>query len=151
MEHDVVIRSARPADMPAVAAAYEWLFVPPGQRPPHWDEANAVRALHQVSSSDRSDVLIADAQGNPVGFCTVYLDILSVRFGQRSWIEDLAVHPHRRSQNIGGRLLTAAEDWARRHGATHIELDSSNDRTRAHRFYESRKPTSRSQCFSWTL
>jgi GNAT superfamily N-acetyltransferase len=81
----------------------------------------------------------------------VYLDILSVRFGQRSWIEDLAVHPHRRSQNIGGRLLTAAEDWARRHGATHIELDSSNDRTRAHRFYESRKPTSRSQCFSWTL
>jgi predicted N-acetyltransferase YhbS len=87
--------------MPAVAAAYEWLFVPPGQRPSQWDEANAVRALHEVSSSDRSDVLIADADGNPVGFCTVYLDILSVRFGQRSWIEDLAVHPDRRSQSIG--------------------------------------------------
>ena len=103
MDHDVVIRSARPADMPAVAAAYEWLFVPPGQRPPHWDEANAVRALHEVSSSDRSDVLIADADGNAVGFCTVYLDILSVRFGQRSWIEDLAVHPHRRSRGADAR------------------------------------------------
>jgi predicted N-acetyltransferase YhbS len=127
MEQEVVIRSARPADMPAVAAAYEWLFVPPGQRPPHWDEANAVRALHQVSSSDRSDVLIAGADGNPVGFCTVYLDILSVRFGQRSWVEDLAVQPDRRSQGVGRRLLTAAEDWARRHGATHLELDSGND------------------------
>jgi GNAT superfamily N-acetyltransferase len=56
-------------------------------------------------------VLIADADGHPVGFCTVYLDILSVRFGQRSWIEDLAVHPDRRSQSIGRRLMTAAQDW----------------------------------------
>ena len=31
-----------------MAAAYEWLFVPPGQRPPHWDEANAVRADHMA-------------------------------------------------------------------------------------------------------
>jgi GNAT superfamily N-acetyltransferase len=80
MEQDVVIRSARPADLLAVAAV-------------------------------RSDVLIADADGHPVGFCTVYLDILSVRFGQRSWIEDLAVHPDRRSQSIGRRLMTAAQDW----------------------------------------
>ena len=36
MEQDVVIRSAQPADMPAVSAAYEWLFVPPDQRPPQW-------------------------------------------------------------------------------------------------------------------
>ena len=151
MEQHVVIRSAQPADMPAVAAAYEWLFAPPGQRPPQWDEADAVRALHEVSSSDRSDVLIADVDGDPVGFCTVYLDILSVRFGQRSWVEDLAVHPEQRSQGIGHRLLTAAQDWARQHGATHLELDSGNDRTRAHRFYESRRPASRSQCFSWTL
>jgi GNAT superfamily N-acetyltransferase len=151
MDHDVVIRSARPADMPAVAAAYEWLFVPPGQRPPQWDAAKAVRALHEVWSSDRSDVLIADADGDLVGFCSVYLDILSVRFGQRSWVEDLAVHPEQRSQGIGHRLLTAAQDWARQHGATHLELDSGNDRKRAHRFYESRQPASRSQCFSWTL
>jgi hypothetical protein len=36
-----------------------------------------------------SIALIADADGNPIGFCTVYLDILSVRFGQCSCIEDL--------------------------------------------------------------
>ena len=96
-------------------------------------------------------MLIADVDGDLVGFCSVYLDILSVRFGQRSWIEDLAVHPDRRSQGVGRRLLTAAQDWARHHGATHLELDSGNDRTRAHLFYESRQPASRSQCFSWTL
>ena len=151
MEQEAVIRTARPADMPAVAAAYEWLFVPPGRRPSDWDEAKAVHTLHAVSSSDRSDVLIADIDDHLVGFCTVYLDILSVRFGQRSWIEDLAVHPDHRSQNIGRRLLTAAQDWARQHGATHLELDSGNDRTRAHRFYESQQPVGRSQSFSWTL
>jgi hypothetical protein len=42
MEQDIVIRSAHPAEMPAVAAAYQWLFVPPGQRPPQLDEAKPV-------------------------------------------------------------------------------------------------------------
>jgi Acetyltransferase (GNAT) family len=34
-----------------------------------------------------------------------------------------------RSQSIGRQLLTAAQDWARERGATHLELDSGNDRT----------------------
>jgi hypothetical protein len=46
-----------------------------------------------------SIALIADADGNPIGFCTVYLDILSVRFGQCSCI---------------GPGLAAAVGWVQR-------------------------------------
>jgi hypothetical protein len=37
--------------------------------------------------------LVAVDNVSLVGFATVYLDIVSVRFGQRAWVEDLAVAP----------------------------------------------------------
>lgn len=149
------IRTARYEDLPAVVAAYEWLFAPPGSVPPAWDEAYASQRLSQALADDRSTVIVAvDADGDGgdvVGFCTAYLDIVSVRFGQRCWVEDLAMRPDRRSQGIGALLLDAACDWARTHGASHIELDSSDARHRAHRFYEARDPSWTSRCFGWTL
>ena len=68
-----------------------------------------------------------------VGACTVNLDILSVRFGQRARVEDLAVHPRHRSRGTGKLLLAAAKVWARERGATHLE--SGEARADAHRFY----------------
>ena len=55
-----------------------------------------------------------------MGVCTVYLDIRSVRFGDRAWVEDLSVHPDHRSQGVGKALLDAAKDWGRARGATHL-------------------------------
>lgn len=152
---EITTRTARDGDLPAIVAAYEWLFAPPGSRPPAWDEAYALRRLGQALTDDRSTVIIASDvgadEGTVVGFCTAYLDIVSVRFGQRCWVEDLATHPQRRSQGIGTLLLDAACEWARTHGASHIELDSGDARHRAHRFYEARDPSWTSRCFGWTL
>lgn len=103
------------------------------------------------SCQDEAAVFVADAAGEVIGFCTVYLDIPSVRFGQRSWVEDLAVHPERRSAGIGRQLLAAAKDWARERGATHLELDSATSRVAAHRFYKREQPSWRSVCFGWEL
>ena len=75
------------------------------------------------------------------GLCCVFLDIASVRFGQRAWVEDLAVDPERRSEGIGKALLDAAKEWARERGASHLELDSGVDRADAHRFYEREGPS----------
>jgi GNAT superfamily N-acetyltransferase len=147
----VIIRLANDADLPAVIRAYAWLFAPPGSQPPTWDEARALERLKAVLAGDRSDVLVAEQDGRIAGICTVYLDILSVRFGQRCWIEDLAVDPERRSQGVGAQLTDAAERWARDHGASHLELDSGDARVRAHRFYESRDPAWTSRCFGWVL
>lgn len=146
-----VVRAARPGEVDDVARAYEWLFAPPGSRPRQWELTHALEALGQAVSSNAATVLIAEHEGDIVGICTVYDDIESVRYGRRAWVEDLAVHPERRSLGIGKRLLDAAKDWARARGATHLELDSNEARADAHRFYERELPSWRSTCFGWEL
>jgi GNAT superfamily N-acetyltransferase len=105
------------------------------------------RLLDLIGSPDAT-VLVTDDLS---GFCTVMLDLRSVRFGQRAWVEDLAVDPARRSEGHGKALLDAAKDWAREHGASHLELDSGDGRVDAHRFYEREQPSFTSRCFSWFL
>jgi GNAT superfamily N-acetyltransferase len=144
-----VIRPARPGD--ALVGAYEWLFAPPGARPPRWDEEAAGARLQRAMDAADADVLVAERDGAVVGICTVYLDIESVRFGRRAWVEDLAVDPGHRSAGFGKALLDAAKDWARERGATHLELDSAETRADAHRFYEREAPSWRSICFGWEL
>jgi GNAT superfamily N-acetyltransferase len=146
-----VIREAQAGEAAALVAAYEWLFAPPGARPPQWDAARASSRLDAVAGAGDATLLVADVDGTVVGICSVYLDIESVRFGQRAWVEDLAVHPDHRSAGHGKALLDAAKDWARAHGAAHLELDSAETRADAHRFYEREQPSYRSVCFGWQL
>ena len=131
---------------------YEWLFAPPGSQPSSWDERRAAVALRQAIDSHDCAVIVAEEEGGElVGFCTAYQDLHSVRFGYRAWVEDLGVHPERRSSGVGKALLDAAKAWARERGATHLELDSAEVRHDAHRFYEREDPSWRSVCFAWEL
>jgi GNAT superfamily N-acetyltransferase len=145
------VRPARTDEVAEVAEAYEWLFAPPGSEPADWDLKRAAAALGRVIASETSTAFVAEDEGRLVGLCTVYRDIESVRFGRRAWVEDLAVHPGWRSKGVGKRLLDAAKDWAREHGASHLELDSGLARTDAHRFYDREGADSRSYSFSWRL
>ncbi len=146
-----VLRAAGPEDIDEVVSMYEWLFSPPGARPSAWDPDHAAAALAGAIAADGAVVLVATLDDEFVGVCTAYDDIDSVRFGRRVWVEDLAVHPDRRSLGIGKLLLDEAKDWARARGATHLELDSADTRTDAHRFYERERPSARSSCFGWEL
>ena len=89
----------------------------------------------------RSEVLVADADGAVVGICTVYLDLESVRFGQRAWVEDLAVTP------TTGRRATARRCSTRpRTGRASAAPRTSSStpgeaRADAHRFYEREQPS----------
>jgi GNAT superfamily N-acetyltransferase len=147
----VQIRPARHDEIDQLIAAYEWLFAPPGSRPPMWDEPAARSRLAAVIDSDRAEVFVADVDGRVAGFVTVYDDMDSVRFGRRAWVEDLAVDAGQRSQGLGKALLDEAKDWARSKDASHLELDSSEARPDAHRFYDREDPTWRSICFGWVL
>jgi GNAT superfamily N-acetyltransferase len=146
------IRAAEPGEETRVVPLYDWLFAAPGSVPSAWDERRAAIALRQaIDSHDSAVILAEDDSGELVGLCTAYLDMHSVRFGYRAWVEDLAVHPARRSEGIGKALLDAAKAWARERGATHLELDSAETRTDAHRFYERENPSWRSVSFAWEL
>ena len=147
----IEIRPARGEDVAGLVQAYEWLFAAPGAVPPGWDPERAREALEAAIASPDAQVLVALADGEVAGICTVYADLRSVRFGLRAWVEDLAVDPGRRSAGIGKALLDAARDWGRDQGCTHLELDSGVARTDAHRFYEREAPSTRSLCFGWEL
>jgi GNAT superfamily N-acetyltransferase len=146
-----LVRIATVGDAPELVRAYAWLTAPPGRSPPGWDGVQAQAALRRAIASDQSTVFVAVAPIGFVGFATVYLDIESVRFGRRAWVEDLAVHPEFRSRGIGKRLLTEAKEWARSKGATHLGLESSEARADAHRFYEREAPDARSKSYTWKL
>ncbi len=145
------IRPAREADVEALLKAYEWLFAPPGSTPPGWDPSRAAEALREAIADDRSVILVAEEGEEPVGLCSAYLELNSVRYGLRCWVEDLAVSPEHRSEGVGKALLDAAKDWARERGATHLELDSGDARVDAHRFYEREQPAWAGRQYSWLL
>lgn len=154
IDDEITIRAARPGEEEIAIAGYEWLFEPPGSLPESWDPALAATALRSAIDSERAEILIAvpaATSGRIAGICAIYLDIVSVRFGQRAWVEDLAVDPALRSLGIGSRLLGAARAWARERGATHLELDSAEARVDAHRFYEREGSEQRSFSFRWPL
>jgi GNAT superfamily N-acetyltransferase len=147
----VDVRPARASDLPGVLEGYEWLFAPPGSRPEGWDPQRARGALDRLLAAADAELLVAVRGDAVLGLCSVYLDIDSVRFGLRAWVEDLAVDPGARSGGIGSRLLAAAKAWARKRGATHLELDSADARTDAHRFYRREGAASESRSFGWPL
>ena len=149
--HTVEIRGAQAGEAARVLSMYEWLFAPPGSLPPAWDPERATEALEEAIGSESSIVLVAEHRGELLGFATAYLELNSVRYGQRCWVEDLAVNPERRSEGVGKALLEAAKDWARERGATHLELDSGEQRRDAHRFYEREEPAWRGLQYSWLL
>lgn len=145
------VREAREEEVERVLGMYEWLFAPPGSLPPSWDPEHARGALSEAIAGVRSAVLVAEHRGELLGFATAYLELNSVRFGLRCWVEDLAVSPEHRSRGIGKALLDASKDWARERGATHLELDSGEAREDAHRFYEREQPAWTGIQYTWTL
>ena len=113
----------------------EELFEPPGRRAPGYTIERGRAGFRQAVDRPDSGILLADEDGRIVGLASVYRDILSIRYGQRCWLQDLVVSASHRSRGIGRLLLDAATEWARQRGCTHLELSSGTGRLDAHRFY----------------
>ncbi len=95
-----------------------------------------VAALTEIQSTPGNDVLVAEVDGAVVGMCQlVVFRHLQSGGGLCAEIESMHVHPDVRSRGIGGRLVGAAVDAARRAGCYRVQLTSNALRTDAHRFY----------------
>ena len=149
---NIQIRRPQPGTEAEFVTGLEWLFDPPGSRPPDWDRDHAVERTAQVLASENAALFEARSpQDQLIGVASVYLDILSARFGRRASIEDLAVHPEWRSRGVGASLLTAARTWAQEHGADYVFLESGVARTEAHRFYLRQGANHAAAAFRWTI
>lgn len=147
----ITIGRITPDDVPTVVDACQWLFEPPGAVPPLWDPQAAAGRFNDLCTDGQATAFVARREGRLIGFCTVYLDLVSIRNGQRAWLNEIAVDPAHRSRHVGQTLLATARDWARDHGATHLLVDSSVARIDAHRFYRRESPNFEAVCFGWFL
>lgn len=145
---DVTIRLATATDEVAVLDLLEQLFEPPGRTPVDYTRERARAHFRKYLAHADAGVLLAEGGGQAVGLASVYVDIPSMRYGLRCWVEDLVVDKSQRGRGVGRRLLDAATAWARDHGCSHLELDSGMGRKDAHRFYLAQGMTQSGLSFS---
>src|SRR5690606_28673612 len=83
-----------------------------------------------MAATPNSVVLVVEVAGVTVGFAIVG-EMAGVSYLQR-----LAVHPDHARRGIGRSLVRASVDWARRHGARTMVLNTQPENTAAARLYE---------------
>lgn len=94
------------------------------------------KQLRMLEQDEGSAAFVAEASGDVVGVGVVH--ITQPIHVQAPWalLSALVVDERSRSAGIGQGLLNAAEAFAKARGCSQLELSSSSQRTRAHRFYE---------------
>lgn len=81
-------------------------------------------------------VLLALAGGRPVGVAVCFFGFSTFYARRLLNIHDLAVVPEWRGRGVGGALLAAAEERARRDGCCKLTLEVRDDNQGARRLYE---------------
>ena len=103
------LRDLTPADVDAAASLWHESALTRPWNPPAAD-------LHRALGGSTSTVLGAFDGDRLAGTVMVGQD------GHRGWIYYLAVAESERGTGLGRRLMDAAEDWLRNHGAVKVQL-----------------------------
>ena len=131
---DLTIRHASPDDLDALAPlydAYRRFYEQPG------DIALASAFLAERMERRESTILVAQADGQLLGFCQLYPGWCSVAAARIFVLYDLFVDPDARRGGVGRALMRAARDFGRAAGAVRLDLTTARTNTRAQALYES--------------
>ena len=85
-----------------------------------------------LSASQGHGALLKYVAGSGSTLGCVYLEPK----GKRLYLSTLAVAPEAQGQGVGRQLLAAAEDYARQHGCTHVEISVLSARSELVAWYE---------------
>jgi GNAT superfamily N-acetyltransferase len=91
--------------------------------------------LSRLQPATTHAVFVAESSGELLGWLHVSRNYL-LESPMRAEVNALVVSAAARSQGTGKVLLRAAEEWARKHKCTAVNLRSNVIRDRAHAFYE---------------
>ncbi len=130
----LAIRHATPDDLDELAPlfdAYRRFYEQPG------DVALASAYLHARMERGESMILVAEADGQMLGFCQMYPTWCSVAAARTFVLYDLFVDPEVRRAGVGRALMLAAQAFGREAGAVRLDLSTAHTNTRAQALYES--------------
>ena len=134
MTSTLAVRHATPDDLDALAPlfdAYRRFYEQPG------DVALASAFLHARMERGESTILVAEADGQMLGFCQLYPTWCSVAAARIFVLYDLFVDAGVRRAGVGRALMLAAQDFGRAAGAVRLDLSTAHTNTRAQALYES--------------
>jgi GNAT superfamily N-acetyltransferase len=98
--------------------------------------AQILQRMKRLKPASEHAVFVADLPGTGiVGWLHVSVAHL-IDSETRAEVNGLVVAESHRSLGAGALLLDAAEEWARQHGCTAMNVRSNVIRERAHKFYE---------------
>ena len=127
-------RHATLDDLDALAPlfdAYRVFYEQPG------DVALASAYLHARMERGESTILVAEADGQLLGFCQLYPTWCSVAAARIFVLYDLFVDAGVRRGGVGRALMLAAQDFGRATGAVRLDLSTAHTNTQAQALYES--------------
>jgi ribosomal protein S18 acetylase RimI-like enzyme len=125
---DVVIRPARPDDLPKL----EWF----GK---YWRFRNLFRQTYADQQTGRRLMLVADAGGFPVGQVFIQFDANEPRYAdgrRRAYLYSLRVLEPFQGHGLGTRLIRAAEEVIAARGFDEVTIAVAKDNPNARRLYE---------------
>ncbi len=103
-------------------------------------EALTVRALQLIDQGEITVLLVGD---EPFGLAQLRFFPSMWSNGTEAYLEELYIAADRRGEGFGRKLLGAAIELSRESGATHLQLNTSEDDTAALALYESAGFTNR--------
>jgi GNAT superfamily N-acetyltransferase len=127
------VRPARAEDAAAIAAMANALNVMHGKSPTAF---TAELVWRDMIGPDRAiDALIAESEGEPVGYCFYYDSYNTDLPGRGVWLEDLFVLPEARGRGIGRALIAAVARIVIERGARSLGWSVVSANATARRFY----------------
>lgn len=124
----IILRSAEPADVREIARLCGELGYPTAV-----DDMRS--RLDRLLEEPDHHVVVAEGSQGVLGWIHVE-HRRTVESPARAEVVGLVVDPAVRRSGLGARLVSAAEQWAKRHGLTEITVRSNVLRTLSHPFYE---------------
>lgn len=131
----ISVRLATANDIPQLCELLAILFTQEVDfKPSARKQARGLRLLLEQPEVGR--VYCATEGNKVIGMVSILFTVSTAEGGRAAWLEDMVVHPTRRGQQIGRRLLREAIRGARVAGCRRITLLTDATNKPAMRFYE---------------
>ena len=132
---DVLIRPAKPSDIPRMCGLLSELFSIESDFSPDSQKQATGLSLLLGDASGTLIVLVAEKGEEIVGMCSVQTLISTAQGGPVGLLEDLIVRKGHRGKGIGTRLLSEIYRWCDAKNISRLQLLRDVDNEHALRFY----------------